>query len=50
MHIISVFVSICDCEQPENGLNLVETCSCNYGFYDKLLFDRKCLQWPSAVS
>ena len=39
MHIISVLVSLCDCEQPENGLNLVETCSCNYEFYDKSLLD-----------
>jgi len=39
MHIIGVFFSLSDCEQPENGLNLVETCSCNYGFYDKSLLE-----------
>ena len=37
MRIVSVFVSINDSELPENGLNLVETCSCNYDFYDKSL-------------
>jgi len=39
VHIISVFVFLYDCEQPENGLNLVETCSCNYSFYDKSLLE-----------
>jgi hypothetical protein len=39
MHIICVFVSVYDCEKPENGLNLVETCSCNYGFYDKFFLE-----------
>jgi len=39
MHIIGVVVSLNDCEQPENGLNLDETCSCNYGFYDKSLLE-----------
>jgi hypothetical protein len=50
MHIICVFVSLYDCEQPENGLNLVEACSCNCGFYDKSLFGRKCLHSPCSVS
>jgi hypothetical protein len=45
MHKICVFVSLYDCEQPENGLNLIETCSCNCGFYDKCLHCLSSVSW-----